>query len=401
MRTRSSSVKILHIINDLSVGGAEMMLYRLLSEMDKERFNCAVISLKNSNGLRAQIEGLGVPVYTLGIDQSFPSPALIWRLLYLLRRIKPDIIQGWLPHSNLAALAAGVFAPAEVPILWNIQQSLNSLAYEKPGTVKAIKLSARLSHQPAGIIYNSRAGAEEHSAFGYKCDRSIVIYNGVNTTLFSPSTEARRSVRSELGLAEDAVLIGLIGRYHAIKNHSNFIHAAALLKREYPGAQFVLAGSNVCHDNKPLRELILESGLIEQVHLLGERQDIERITAALDVAVSASHSEGFPNVIAEAMACAVPCVVSDVSDLSWAVKGAGLVVPGNHPASMARALAEVLALSIERRKALGQAARARAMEHFRLDYVVAQYAAFYESVITRKEYKRTKASYRFIFGKLL
>jgi glycosyltransferase involved in cell wall biosynthesis len=390
----SGSINVLHIINDLSVGGAEMMLYKLLSEMDGGRFNGSVISLKNGGALSKRIAALGVPVYTLKMEQALPTPASIWRLIRLSQHLRPDVIQGWMFHGNLAALLAGVFTPMRVPVLWNIRQSLYSLDYEKPATAKLIKLGARLSHKPAGIIYNSRTSAAQHAAFGYSSDRAIVIYNGFDTKRFVPSTDARLSVRSELGLKEETMLIGLISRYHAVKNHANFLHAAALLKREYPQAHFVLAGRGINRDNQHLQKLIQQSGLIEDVHLLGERQDIARIIAALDVAASASNAEGFPNVIGEAMACAVPCVVTDVSDLSWIIKGAGLIVPKNSPAAMARAFAEMLELDIEGRRALGCAGRARVMEHFRLDSIAAQYGAYYESVVSQRGYERTNIAYR-------
>jgi glycosyltransferase involved in cell wall biosynthesis len=394
LRENSGSIKVLHIINDLSVGGAEMMLYKLLSELHEERFQCSVISLKNSGALRERVEALGVPVYTLEMDSSLPKPASVRRMIRLLKLIKPDVIQGWLPHGNLAALSAGFFAPAQPPVLWNIRQSLYSLEHEKPITAKAIKLGARLSRKPAGIIYNSRTGAAQHTAFGYSNDRSVVIYNGFNTDLFAPSGDARSSVRRELGLAENTFLIGLISRYHAVKNHSNFLKAAAFVNSERPDVHFVLSGGGITCDNVPLKTLIQELGLTEHVHLLGERQDTERIIAALDVAASASDAEGFPNVIGEAMACAVPCVVTDVSDLSWIIKGAGLIVPKNSSASMARAFLELLELGADGRRALGSAGRARVIEHFRLDSVAAQYGAYYESVITPKESTRRNAQYR-------
>ncbi|HEY0005911.1 MAG TPA: glycosyltransferase [Pyrinomonadaceae bacterium] len=130
---------------------------------------------------------------TLDIIRSFPTPASIWSLARLLRRLRPDVIQGWMPHGNLAAQLAGVLVPARVAVLWNIRQSLYSLDYEKPLTAMAIKLGAWLSGRPAGIIYNSRTGAAQHSAFGYRNKRSLVIYNGFDTELFSPSEASRRT----------------------------------------------------------------------------------------------------------------------------------------------------------------------------------------------------------------
>ncbi len=390
---RKGPIKILHIINDLSVGGAEMMLYKLLSEMDEGRFNSVVISLKNSGGLRARIEAHGVPVYTLCMERALPRASFVWRLMRLLQRIRPDVIQGWMAHGNLAALVAGALSPRRVPVLWNIRQSLYSLDYEKPFTVRAIKLGARLSHRPDAIVYNSRTGATQHAEFGYSADRSTVIYNGFDTELFAPSFEARKGLRAELGLSDSSPLIGLVSRYHAIKNHANFLQAAAELRKRHADVHFVLAGSGISWDNHPLRVLIQELGLVRNIHLLGERQDTARIIAALDVAASASYAEGFPNVIGEAMSCAVPCVVTDVSDLTWIIKGAGLVVPKNNPACMARAFVEMLELGQEGREELGRAGRARVMEHFRLDSVAEQYGALYESAVVSKQCETTNVRY--------
>ena len=385
LKANSGSINILHIINDLSVGGAEMMLYKLLSEMDGERFNSSVISLKSGGALGNRIRALGVPVYTLKMEQALPTPASIWRLIRLLRRLGPDVIQGWMFHGNLTALLAAAVASVRVPVLWNIRQSLYSLDYEKPTTARLIRLGARLSHKPAGIIYNSRTSVAQHTAFGYQSDKAVVIHNGFDTKLFAPSTDARSSLRAELGLKEETILIGLISRYHTIKNHSNFLHAAALLKRQHPNVQLILAGSEINHDNKSLLASIRDLGLLDRVHLLGERHDMERVIGALDVAASASDAEGFPNVIGEAMACAVPCVVTDVSDLSWIIKGAGLIVPKNNAAAMARAFTEMVGLGAEGRRALGRAGRARVLEYFRLDSVAAQYEAYYESVVSPRE----------------
>jgi glycosyltransferase involved in cell wall biosynthesis len=381
----SRPLKVLHIINDLSVGGAEMMLYKLLYALREEPFSSAVVSLKKRGGLGERIEALGVPVYTLSLERAFPTPAAIWSLARLLRRARPDVVQGWLPHGNLAAQLAGALVPNPVPVLWNIRQSLYSLDYEKPATARAIKLGAFLSGRPAGIIYNSRTGAAQHATFGYRNRRSLVIHNGFDTELFAPSAAARSGVRAELGVADDTILIGLVSRYHSIKDHSNFLRAAALLRRNYPDVRFVLCGRGIEWHNRALRELIQASDLAGNVHLLGERQDIERVMAALDIAASASYGEGFPNVIGEAMSCAVPCVVTDVSDLPWIIEGAGLVVPTRDPASMARALAEMIERGRGGREALGRAGRARVLEHFRLDSVAAKYGALYQSVAARQE----------------
>lgn len=392
---KASQVKILHVINDLSIGGAEMMLYKLLSGMNAERFSSVVVSLKDQGKLRERIEALGVPVYSVRMKPGMPTPASFWRLVRLVGKIKPDLIQGWMWHGNLVAQLASAFVRGRLSVLWSIRQSLYSLDYEKPTTAFIIKLCARLSRKPVKILYNSRTSAAQHGAIGYRLDKSLVIPNGFDTRLFAPSAEARRTVRNELGVAENTLLIGLTGSYHPKKDHTNFLHAAARLLKTYGDVQFVLSGRGVNWSNHELSDLVQELGLAERIHLLGERQDMPRITAALDIASSSSYVEGFPNVIGEAMSCGIPCVVTDVSDLPWIVGDTGRVVPPRDSEALARAWAELVELGPEGRKDLGEAARARVMEYFSLASVVAQYEKLYESVIAERAGRRAKDNVRY------
>lgn len=389
-------IKILHIINDLSIGGAEMMLCKLLSGMSQERFSPAVITLVDRGKLRERIEALGIPVYTARMNPEMPSPASIWRLLRLVRQIKPDLIQGWMSHGNLIAQMVQTLAARRASVLWNVRQTLYSFEYEKRGTALAIKLCARLSKRPARILYNSRTSSAQHGAIGYRTEKTQIIPNGFDIELFAPSKEARASVRSELGVAENTFLIGLIGRFHPMKGHAHFLRAAKRLRERYPDAQFVLSGKGVSWNNQYLCEMVEALGLVERVHLLGERQDMPRITASFDIASSSSsYGEGFPNVIGEAMSCAVPCVVTDVSDLPWVVGETGKVVPPRDAEALAKAWADLIELGAEGRETLGAAARARVIQYFPLELVVTQYEDVYESVIAQGAAKRSKSNVRY------
>jgi glycosyltransferase involved in cell wall biosynthesis len=379
----------LHVINDLAIGGSEMMLCKLLSRTDRKRFESAVISLDGIGTLGDRIRQLGIPVYEMGMKPSLVRPRTLVRLVRTARRLKPDLIQGWMYHGNLAAQLAAMFTVRPVSVFWNIRQSLYSLDYEKPGTAKVIKLGARLSHWPAKTLNNSRTSVAQHSVIGYETSSTVVIPNGFDTELFAPSEEARHSVRGELGVAHDTFLIGLIARYHPMKDHGTFLRAAALLLKEYPDSQFVLAGKDVNWNNEFLRSLIQDLGMVERVHLLGERLDMPRLTAALDIAsLSSAYEEGFPNIIGEAMACGVPCVVSDVSDSPWIVGDSGRVVPPRNPEALARSWKDLIELGLEGRKALGETARSRVIECFSLISVVEQYERLYESAVAERENRK-------------
>jgi glycosyltransferase involved in cell wall biosynthesis len=377
--------KVMYIINDLSIGGAEMMLYKLLAETDRARFYPVVISLMHHAALRERIEALGIAVHTTKMRPGLPTPMGLWRLVRLIRRLKPDLILGWMYHSCLAAQLANIFSSQRAPILWSIHYSISSLHREKRITAAAIRVCAFLSKLPAQIIFVSRAAQLQHKPLGYSLENSCVIPNGIDVTEFVPSTEARLSVRSELGLPGNAFLIGLMGRYHAMKDHSNFLRAAALLSKLHPEAHFLLIGRKVDRENQKLCQSIQELGLVQQTHLLGERHDVPRLAAALDVfSLSSSYGESFPNVIGEAMACGVPCVVTDVGDAAWILGSTGRVVPPRDPSALAEAWQEMIDLGPGGRLALGREARARVIERFTLESVVARYDALYENVLARE-----------------
>jgi glycosyltransferase involved in cell wall biosynthesis len=367
------------------------MLYRLLSTMNGSRFDSRVVSLRDSGALRGSVTALGVPVHSLNIRGSISVPRSVWRLARLIRETEPDVIQGWLPHGNLLSLLAGRLASPEVPVLWNIRHSMESWDYEKPVTKLVVRLGRWASHRPAKIVYNSRRAASEFADFGYCIEKSTVVYNGFDLNVFSPEVSDGDGLRSELSVSADTVLVGLIGRYHPVKNHANFLRAAAALKKQYSNVEFVLCGSGITWANSELRQLIEELRLTSSIHLLGTREDMPCVIRALDIVVSASHGEGFPNAIGEAMACAVPCVATDVSDVNWIVANAGTVVPKNDPTSMARALADLIDCGVRGRQEVGYRGRARIAEHFGLTSIAEQYASLYEQLATGNSYETDPA----------
>jgi glycosyltransferase involved in cell wall biosynthesis len=167
-----------------------------------------------------------------------------------------------------------------------------------------------------------------------------------------------------------------------MKDHANFLRAAGLLAQQYPKAHFLLAGRELDDTNRTLRELILELGIEGHTHLLGERTDIERLVAALDIfCLSSAYGESFPVIVAEAMSCGVPCVVTDVGDSAWMLNHTGRVVPPRDAKALAAACAELLELEPSGREALGLAARKRVVERFSLATVVAEYEALYQATL--------------------
>lgn len=361
------------------------MLLKLLSAT-REKYCQAVISGKNEGTIGPRIKDLGIAVHTLRLHALAPNPLRAFLLRSLVREFRPHMIMGWMYHGNLLASLAGIFPSEPAVVVWNIRQSIAEIAAYGRRTAAVIRLGARLSRGPAAIVYNTLAGAKQHEAIGYCGEKGVVIPNGFDCTVFHPDEDARADVRAELGVASDSILVGLIARYHPMKDHVGFLTAAAEIARIHHSVYFVLAGPGVSREQPALSRLLHARQLEDRVFLLGERRDIARLNAALDIACSASAwGEGFSNAIGEAMACGIPCVVTDVGDSAYIIGDTGVLIPPDSPAALAQAIAQLVDAGPEHRCQLGLAARRRVESEFSLPLVAHKYEDLYQQLLPEAE----------------
>lgn len=378
-------MKITFVITGLSTGGAEMMLHKLLQNIDRTCFEPTVISLMNKGEIGPRIEALGIPVLALCMNRSIPNPLVLLRLVRVLRKLKPDVVHTWMYHADLLGGMAARLAGLK-RVIWGIRHSNLSKTENKRSTLAVVGLCAGISRWvPKKILSCSLRAKEVHAAVGYVNEKIHIIPNGFDLTRFTPDTAARASVRAELGLPPDAPLVGVVARYDPQKNHLGFVQAAATVLAQMPQVHFVLAGSGIDGSNAALQTaMAAHLGLKEHMHLLGRRDDIPRLMAAFDVLASPSHGEAFPNVLGEAMACGVPCVVTDAGDSAEIVGATGRVVSVGDMAGLAQQLLQVLRMPDTQRAALGQLARARVQSEYEIGHVAGQYQAFYERVMAEE-----------------
>ena len=379
-------MRVMHVITGLSTGGAETMLLKLLSAASGSMHH-VVVSLGDEGTIGPRIAALGVPVHCLRLKRNAPNPFRALSILPLARRIQPQLIQGWMYHGNLmasmAALALGQSALRNVPhkktpVLWNVRQTVYDLRRERWLTARLIRLGARLSARPAAIIYNSQTSAGQHERLGYSAEKRVIIPNGFDCQVLRPDDAARKAARTELGVTDDTILVGLVARYHPMKDHAGFLRAAAIVAQDHPNVRFVLAGTGVSAKQPELVEAIQQSGLQGRVSLLGERSDIPRLNNAFDIGCSASAwGEGFSNSIGEAMACGVPCAVTDVGDSAYIVRDSGLVSPPRQPEALAQAISRLIDMEPLGRKQMGAKARRRIETEFSLPAIVRSYENLY------------------------
>ena len=376
----STKIKIVHIITGLTTGGAETALYNLLLGGLVDLFDSRVISLRTAGTMGAKLDSLGIPVVVLGMEGALPSRGSLRKLRREVRAFKPDLIQGWMYHGNLAATVATLLAPRRPRLAWNIRHSLYGLTAEKLMTRQVIRANRFFSNRPDVILYNSALSQEQHETFGVKSKFGRVIPNGFDLERLRPSESTARILRKTLGISINSRVVGHVARFHPMKNHVGFVKAAVQVGSAIGDVHFVLVGRDVVPGNDSLTGLVPEA-MLKQFHWLGDRDDVPDLMRAIDIlCLSSSWGEGFPNVLGEAMAAGVPCVATNVGDSAIVIGDTGLVVQPCDEESLAVALKTMLDMSVSDRKLLGIAARARIAERYSLKAIVEKYAAIYEGL---------------------
>ncbi len=331
-------MRVLHIINSLGRGGAEAVLNRLCTS-SSERKGDAIVSLTSGEGYGDSLRSAGLDVHALELNHRVSwllGPAKLYRII---RSARPDLIQTWLYHSDLfGGLVANLAGDA--PIVWGLHNSTLDSETTPATTRWTVRVCALLAQRiPSRIVSCSQNAAKLHTELGYPSEKIIIIPNGYDLADFRPDPRARASLRSELSLDQDERVVGMVARSDPQKHVENLLDALAHLKSNGEGFTCLLVGRGMEVENSDLCDALDAKGLSGRVRLLGVRKDIPTIMNALDLHVlSSAYGEAFPNVVAEAMACGTPCVVTDIGDSALIVGDTGWVVPPRNSSALACAI---------------------------------------------------------------
>jgi glycosyltransferase involved in cell wall biosynthesis len=379
----SGSTALLHVITDLNVGGAQLALARLITHMDRDRFRHHVVSLLSSGPVAAQLTEAGIPVTSLDMRHGGFDVRALSKLRRLIHDWRPDVVDSWLYHADLLSTLAVMPGP-RWPLVWNLRASAMDMRRYSWKSRATRRACAWLSGQPDLIVANSTAGRDFHQQIGYRARAWEIVFNGIDVDRYRPDADARDALARELGLA-GARFVGLLARHDAMKGHDVFLEAARQIAEQRADVHFVLAGTGVEASAPFFHDwMTAHPAIAPRLHLLGQRRDTPRLMAALDVYCSPSLSEGFPNVVAEAMACGVPCAASDAGDSRAIVGDTGLVVPVGDAPGLARSCLALLAESYETTRQRGARARARIVDEFNLPRAVHAYERVFDNVLARR-----------------
>ena len=375
-------MKVLHIITCLDQGGAEAVLCRLVA-VKKEGVEYSVVSLKGKGYYSAALEASGVTQHYFQFARFFELASFFefFRLVRLIARISPDVVQTWLYHADLIGGLAARFAGCK-QVVWGIRTADLSPALNSRFTLIVAWLCARLSGVvPASIATCSVAAANAHKNMGYDPAKFQVIPNGFDLTLYKPDLAARQLLRQQWGIADHELLFGCVARWDVYKDHPNLLQALSIAAARGLRFRCVLVGGGLIASNTALMGLLSKYNLENLVVLAGSRADIPVVMSAFDFHVLPSRSEAFPNVVAEAMACGTPCIVTDVGDAALIVGGTGWVVPPASPDLLALAL-EAAGKSFENKSDAQRRidARNRIVDNFSLEKMTQSYVNLWQSV---------------------
>jgi len=352
------SVTVMHVITDLDVGGAERMLVSYLTAEREAAPNSFVVSLISGGYFVKWLRRSGLSVHEMNMGRAIVNLLSLFRVVLLIRRKKPDVIQSWMYHADLVATLALLLSgrKRQTRLYWGVRCSDMDTRKYRITLRFAIWACSWLSWIPDGIIANSFAGMNVHKKLGYNAENFFVIPNGVDADRFAPNAALRTEVRRELDIPDDVFAIAMVARRDPMKDHETFVSAIDLV----PGTIGVLPG-------KGTEELPDQPNL----RRLGVREDIERIYAGCDVVcLSSAFGEGFPNVLVEGMATGLAPIATDVGDCARIVGDLGEIVPPRNVDAFAEALQNLIGLGREKIVEKGKAARRRIQVEYALEHAV-------------------------------
>lgn len=371
-------MKILHVITGLRVGGAERFLQRLiLASGARHGLRHTVISLVELGPVGAELRAAGIEVHPI---ESRGALSLLWKipkLVRLIRGLSPDIVQTWMYHADIVGGIAAKIATS-APIAWNVRVALGPL---KLRTRVLVRVAAFLSKTiPDRIVCCGPVVLRDHADIGYAAEKLVVIPNGYDLARFAATADdlARRAAHD----SGDITILS-VGRYDPQKGYPALIETVARLQESGVTARFRLVGPGCIPANRALADQIDSHGVTSRFELAGPADDMRRVYADADIFCLPSLFEGFPNVLAEAMAMALPCVATDAGDAATLAGQYARVVPPGNVDALAGALAAIIALSPAERQSMGSAARRHIEANYALDHVAGLYVEFYRRLAKR------------------
>ncbi len=335
-------MKTFFLLRQLGHGGAERQAIELIKGFHRLGHEVGVMTFYDHGIMDDELRDAGVRLISIGKRGRWDLLGFLFRLACVLRKEQPDFFHGYLPIPNILSCLYKPFMP-NAQIVWGVRASRLDFRHYDWLTWIAYRIEAFMSGQADLIIANSHAGRDFAISKGFPKKRITVIPNGIDTEKFRPDPKAGRDFKLEVGVPDKMKVVGMVGRLDPMKGHETFLKAAAQFLENRGDLRFVCVGNGPESMKKDLVVLADSLGLASNLIWVEARNDMKAVYNSFDVFCSSSlFGEGFPNVVGEAMACGVPCVVTDVGDSGEVVGELGMVVAPDDPAGLAGGLQKML-----------------------------------------------------------
>ncbi len=366
--------KILYMTTQLSFGGAEVQVVALANRFKARGHEVFVVSMREPAAFREELSRAGVPLFSLRMPRGIPSPIGLYRLLIILRQVRPGIMHCHLFHANLLGRLARLLTTVPVVI-----STAHSIAINRRWWKMAYRLTDGLSDLTTNV---SVASTTRYLQQRVACEGKLIyVPNGIDTERFHPNRFQRDQVRRELGVDKSFAWIA-VGRFEQPKDYPNLLRAFALLKKKTTEIVLLLVGDGQLRSE--MGHLVRVLNIEESVRFLGLRKDVPGLLQASDGYVMSSKWEGMPIVLLEAAASGLPIVATLVGGNQEVVSpGAGILVPPGEPEQLADAMNRIMLLSEDERLRMGAAARAHVDKSFKLESVVDRWEEIYRDLLVR------------------
>lgn len=370
-------IQVVHVIIGLDVGGAELMLKRLIeSQLERPNIQHQIISLTSLGKLGPELQKQGVQIYPLGMSSMLKGPVVLFKLRALLKKLQPDVVHTWMYHSDLigglAAYSLGIRN-----IIWGIRSTDITKGGSKV-TLIVRKICALLSNTiPRKILCAATTSKDVHVEVGYDSNRMEVIPNGFDVDKFSDNESAAKVLRNDLGINQDDNVFISVGRYNPVKDHITFVKAACSLLEVVPNIKFMLVGRELTWKNEKIASVIKDAGKEASFDLLGERSDVPVCLAAANVYCLHSLTEGFPNVLGEAMCSGLICITTDVGDAGYLLNRPSLTVKPGCSTALTEAMLKVAELSQDDGLKISSENKNRIKNNFSMEVISMKYSDLY------------------------
>jgi glycosyltransferase involved in cell wall biosynthesis len=372
---------IVHIITGLNNGGAEAVLFRLVTNDRPNKH--IIISMMGMGKYGALLREAGILVRCLNMPKGRVNLKGLIYLWKLIRRSEPDVVQTWMYHADIIGGALARLAGVR-NLIWGVRNSTLVPGLTSRTTILVARLCATASYLiPYRIVTCAQRALDVHIALGYSPSKFFLIPNGYDLNHYKPDSHSRKRLRLEWGINERVTLLGMVARFDPQKDIDNFLQALKIVSDINPNFHCVLIGSGMDMGNTQLIESLTRNGVEKKVSLLGPHNHIAAVMNALDIHIlSSKFGEAFPNVLAEAMACGTPCISTDVGDAKIIINNTGWIVPPQSPQSLSGAILEALELIKEKERwnLLQQECRNHIVDNFSIDRMVNTYHTVWTNI---------------------